>query len=197
MASNHKYSLYLNALINVLEELKKDTLNKHYIKQNVLYSVKLISLTREPKGYDEIRNMFEFISATNTFISYLTPREFMNLFPVSKFYDGDRYGMKDYHYTMDYINSMNKDEPIGEKALEFLVEYTNRDIHIFNMKSVMCLSRLRQYDGHLGLMEEFLAANGHDTTNTFKNDKGKAMYVRNGKPTLVKEFKTNRLELIK
>lgn len=192
-----KYNYYFNALVDVLRKMKDNPENRNYIKQNVLYSVKFINSLELPKGRDALQNLFDYISATKGIISLLTPNEFMNIFPISKVYDGDRYEIKDYYYTMDYINSMDKDKPIGDKTLEFLTEYINDDIDEFNLKLIMCVSHLRQHDGHLSLAEEFLAAVGHDTPNTFKNTKGEVMYVRHGKPEKIQRTKVNKLELIK
>lgn len=72
----------------------------------------------------------------------------------------------------------------------------NRDIHDFFVKSVINLSDLRQYEGHLNMFEEFMASQGMDTPNTFKDNKGKVMYVKDGKPQAI-GFKTNKLELVK
>lgn len=196
-----KYPLYLRAygreLRKRMEEEEKGKEERSTLLRVVFYGINTTILTPKSTNYDETMMEFQSISALKDIIAKLTPSEFMNLFPISKTYDGDCYEIKDYFYTLDYINSMNAHEPIGEKTLEFLMEYTNPHINVFNVKGVMCVSDLRQYDGHLDLMEEFMAADGNDTPNTFKNGKGKAMYVRNGKPALVEQIKTDKLKLIK
>lgn len=199
---NQRYPLHLRAYIKSLkkrmQEMEEGKEEKETLLKVVFHGVKTAVLQPKSTNYDESVAEFQTISALKQIIGQLTPNEFMNLFPISKVYDGDRYEIKDYFYTMDYINSMDKDEPIGkENTLKFLIEYINDDIDVFNVKWVMCVSDIRQYEGHLSVMEEFIAADGHDTPNTFKNAKGKAMYVRNGKPTLVEQIKTNKLELVK
>jgi|SRR5699024_4368608 len=97
---------------------------------------------------------------------------------------------------MEYLSTLNLDEPLGEDALMFLAEYMNDDVHRFFVKSVISLSNLRQYDGHIDMFEEYMTAQGANTPNTFKNNKGEPMYLRNGKPEAI-GFKTNKLELVK
>lgn len=194
-----RYSLYLNAFKKSIKRYVKelDELEHPDIKKIVFYGVKTIKYKPRATNHDEALSDFDIFTTLKSLIASLTPNEFMNLFPVSKVYDGDRFEIKDYFYTIDYINAMNKDEMIGETVTEFLMEYTNRDIDIFNVRNVMCVSDLRQYGGHLDLMEEFMASDGYDTPNTFKNAKGEAMYVKDGKPILVDGIKNNKLKLIK
>jgi hypothetical protein len=51
-------------------------------------------------------------------IGSLKPAELVNIFPIEKTYDGDRWGVKDYFYTRDYLNTLDPDKPIGENALD-------------------------------------------------------------------------------
>lgn len=195
MTSNNKYLLYLNAFNRKITNDFQENVKDNHFKQVIFYGVKLVNEIPKVKTYDDELAIFQTISALKDLIKQLTPNEFMNMFPVEKDFKGYKYEMKDYYSSMEYVNTLDLNKPIGDNTLMLLGEYMNRDIHRFFVKSVISLSNLRQYEGHLSLMEEFIAADGHDTPNTFKNTKGEAMYVRNGKPTLVE--KTNKLELVK
>lgn len=191
------HTAYINACMRSIKNHYEALGNKdkEAITRVVFYGIKTMIQKTEASDHEEALSDFEMIGALKQFIGELTPNEFMNMFPISKVYDGDRYEIKDYFYTRDYINKMDKEAPIGDKALELLMEYTNDDIDKFNLRSVMTLSALRRYDGHLDLMEEFLAADGMDTPNTFKNTKGEPMYVRHGNPTKIDSY--SRLKLVK
>lgn len=67
----------------------------------------------------------------------LTPMELMRLFPVKKTYDGDKYGCKDYFYTMEHISANGLNRKIAN-AMDFLWDYVNDDISEF-LASYMCM----------------------------------------------------------
>ena len=201
MKYNQKYPLYLRAYIRVLkqhmQELEEEREEKETLLKVVFYGIKTALLEPKPTSYKESIVEFQTISALKQIIAKLTPNEFMNMFPVEKDFKGYKYEMKDYYSSMEYVNTLDLNKPIGDNVLMLLGEYMNKDIHRFFVKSVINLSHLRQYDGHIDMFEEFMASQGMETPNTFKNAKGEPMYIKNGKPTLVEKIKTNKLELVK
>lgn len=192
----NKYPLYLKAFNEkVICSLKEDVIDDNF-KQVIFYGVKVVNGIQEAKTYDDELAIFQIISVLKDLIKQLTPNEFMNIFPVEKDFKGYKYEMKDYYSSMEYVNTLDLNKPIGDNTLMLLAEYMNKDIHRFFVKSVISLSDLRQHEGHIDMFEEFMASQGMETPNTFKNAKGEAMYVRNGKPEAI-GFKTNKLELVK
>lgn len=151
----------------------------------------------EKREYDEISSAFQIANAIQDTTGKLTPKEFMNIFPIDKEFDGDKYEMKDYFYTKEYIETVDQDKPIGEKVHEFLWEYMNREIMNFSVKILCLMSALRRAEGHLDMMEEFMASQGMETPNTFKNSKGEAMYIRHGKPEKIHVTESNHLKVMK
>lgn len=194
-----KYPLYLNAFINALEEYKEnlDQNQKADPTKIIFYGVKLINSMPEPEDREGVLNDFQLATAITDCIAELTPREFTNVFPINKDFKGHKYELKDYFYTRDYLDGLEMDEPIGDKVFEFLWEYHNWDITHFVLNKIGYMSDLRQYDGHLSMMEEFMASQGMATANTFKNSKGEVLYVRNGKLEVLKKMKHKFLKLIK
>ena len=63
----------------------------------------------------------------------LKPKEFMELYPIPKEYDGHKYEIKDYFYTRDYIKGLEQENPIGTEVFNLLWEYQNRDLIHFNV----------------------------------------------------------------
>lgn len=123
-------SMYLNALCNKIAE--PDSSSK--AKQISLLGVKYFNASRlvdKPQDLlDAQLILYQYIQA---FMSRLTPREFMQLFPIEKDYHGGKYGCKDYFYTIKFIESIDADSPIGdeEKLFDFLWEYQNRETNRF------------------------------------------------------------------
>ncbi|NWO14670.1 hypothetical protein [Virgibacillus sp.] len=194
--NSDKYSLYLNAFIRTVKARLEDEHDKQLIIRNIFYGVKLINSMPKKREYDEILSAFQLASAIKGTMGKLTPKEFMNIFPIAKEFDGDKYEMKDYFYTKEYIETLDQDKPIGENVHEFLWEYMNREIMNFSVKILCLMSDLRRAEGHLGLFEEFMASQGMETPNTFKNSKGEAMYIRNGKPEKIHGTKSNHLKVV-
>ncbi|TYR78438.1 phage infection protein [Priestia megaterium] len=190
-----KYSLYLQAFINAVNEYKNSA--DQDATKVILYGVKLINSEPKAEGYDEALSGFQLASTIKELMGQLTPAQFMNIFPIEKDFKGHKWETKDYFYTIDYIKTLDANKPIGEGILEFLWEYTNWEITIFNVEIMGYLNTLRQHEGHLNMMEEFMALQGMNTVNTFKNRKGEVLYVRHGKTETVQKPRSKHLIVIK
>lgn len=170
---NSRYSLYLNAFIRVIEQYEKS--QEKHIKQAVFYGVKVINL--KPKEYsktaNDYLNDFQLIGAIKSLIAKLTPGEFINLFPIEKTFDGQKWGVKDFFYTKEYISSLEQEKPIGDKIDRFLMEYTNKDIEVFMVKSMICLSKMRQLQGQPSIAKEWADSVGLKTYTMHTDSKGK------------------------
>ncbi|AZO96185.1 phage infection protein [Halocella sp. SP3-1] len=173
-----KYELYLNAYNKTLEGFDRDKCKDEDIisitKKLVLYGVKAINnkIKKEYNLPGELERRFEFIDITKDLMGTLTPKEFMNVFPIEKDYDGHKYGAKDYFYTRDYIQTLEQGEPIGEEILNFLWEYQNDEILEFSVEMMSCVSDLRRMRGKPSIMEEFAAKNGIKMYSMQTDDNG-------------------------
>lgn len=197
-----KHVYYLNAFIRVLKESTENPgVNgiEPYLERMAFYGLKTVITSPEPTTKEEAVSDFELISIVRSFMSWLTLKQFINLFPIEKNYDGYKYEMKDYYSTLEAIEELGlqQNELIGDKLEDLLWDYMNDDIREFEVKSLTTISKIRRFEGHLHLFEEFMAANGHDTQNTFKNSKGQAFYVRNGKPEKIKMLNKSHLQVVK
>ncbi len=137
-----KENLYWNALIAVIKNaLEKPNYTRDDIKKMVFYGIKYTNTQRVADMHmlEEAEDFHEFVMAVSDFIGFLTPNEFMNVFPVAKEYDGHKYGCKDYFYTRDYLNTLERDKPIKDQDIDesgvigFLWEYHNLEIEIFTV----------------------------------------------------------------
>lgn len=185
-----KYSLYLNAFKNVVHARMENEADSHLIKQNIFYLVKIINMKPKPENYEEAHSDFQLHSILKHLIEKLTPVEFMQLFPIKKEFDGHKYGVKDYFYTIDYIESLEQDKPIKD-GLRFLTEYCNDDIHELNVNMMMNLSYLRQMQGKPSLAVDWARINGipmytkhtdHAGNEFLIDEQGKTRKLRSSKP---------------
>ncbi|ARW58412.1 hypothetical protein [Bacillus phage Tavor_SA] len=187
--------IYLGAFMNAVNELKKQdketrSLSKDTYKKAIFYGVRYISRSKNDiSNYDYLMNRFLLISYLENLMKVLTPRDFINIFPVDKNYDGARYEMKDYFFTMNEIKKIGMDTPIGEKIMEFLWDYQNfKDITLFNLASVSILNKLQKMQGKKTLTEEFAERLGIDTYTKHK-EKGGKEYITNDRTGEIQEVK--------
>ena len=112
------------------------------------------------KDNEQMLDKFSFFEMVKGFISALTPRELSQIFPVTKEYDGEKWGAKDYFYTMRELEAHGLDTPIGEQIDEILWDYMNHAISMFMVGLMGAASDLyREQTGH-GMMEEFFQEHG-------------------------------------
>jgi len=169
------------------------------IKKLIFYGVKAVnSITDRDMKY--LRSNFQFIETIQQMMGTLKPSEFVNIFPITKEYDGNRYGTKDYFYTMDYLKTLS-DEPIGEErqVMDFLWEYHNLEICLFVVNMLSIASDLRRSEGQPGIMEEWCAENGIKTYTMHTDQKGKRFVVDNetGKSFRVRKKMPRYLKLVR
>lgn len=110
----------------------------------------------------EVEQRYSILSNTVYALSALTPRELIQQYPITKTYDGKRWGVKDYFYTMQQLADLDMDKPIAEQSdvLEIFMEYQNPDMDFLVIESMSALSDIRRLEGSPGIMEEFLKEQG-------------------------------------
>lgn len=136
------------------DELKKDLYLM--IKLKGMSGCKLLKCS-EP---DFVKNEFQLIEMICDMVGAFTPREFMNMFPIEKTFDGERYQWKDYFYTRNYIERFGMDKLIGDKASEFLMEYQNWDITHFMVYWMEVVSQMNILQGGKDILLEFMEEQG-------------------------------------
>lgn len=122
-------------------------------------------------------NTMHLYQFTINMLNKITPRQLMNIFPITKIYDGNKYESKDYFYSMDKCNKHGLDVPIGN-AFEFLWDYMNVDTGLFLVKYLSTLSDVRRLETGQGILETYAAENGIKTYRR-KQINGKSILVEN------------------
>lgn len=137
-----------------------------------------------------VHTTHEYIGCLLDMFGEMTPRQVMCLFPISKTYDGDRWGTKDYYSTMEEVRKIGLDNVIGrDKAPEFLMDYENWDINRFMVAFMMVISRMRVLQGGRDPLEEFLEENGVATYSYYENE-GIMVNRQTGEVTKVEKPRT-------
>lgn len=196
------YEQYTRALTRVEDELeqKAEGLSLEQLKKLTpnLFCQNLYLLIRYvPAAYDKVKKNHRedeqlqcfgrFIQIVNAKAGLFTPQEFVQLFPITKEYDGEKYGIKDYFYTVEKIKVM-PDEPIGEdKISEFLFNYCNRDIDNYMVAWMEIVNRLHMLNGGRDITLEFFEDMGMPV-HTYHEEAGYMVNDKTGERFKIKKF---------
>lgn len=148
-----------------------------------------------PEDINSIETTFNLISSIFTVMSGLNPRNFMMTFPVSKEFDGEKWCSKDYFTTMNEINKLDIDKPIGVKNMENLLwDYQNDLISGYYAEFLCTASAMRRAQGGKGIMEEWCEEMNIPTYTINKKDG----YILNNQTGSISKFKQHgNLKVVK
>ena len=158
--------IYSKAFANTIKSALKETeeikefqfsdLSLDIRKKIVLYGVKNINATNlDILDSELLVGTFNTISMLNSMMATFTPWEFLTVFPITKEYDGERYGVKDYFYTKKAIEEFGMDKVIGEEMKRFHWDYTNRELTNFATRTMVIMSTISRSESDKGVVEEF------------------------------------------
>jgi hypothetical protein len=155
-----KYKLYERAITRFVINHGAD-MNKESMKKLIFLYVKYIgaiqrtdSDDREISFYQKTpMERFQYLDTFVKMIGLLMPVELLQLFPVTKIYDGDKYQMKDYFYTMECISKLDPEQRIGREAFALLWDYTNWDISMFMVSMMSTMNMVGMYQGKLDMTD--------------------------------------------
>ena len=175
-------SLYADAIVRTLERLKAAPEDKQENLRAIFYGVKLIGVTDNRNlSAEGAYSRFWLIESIKASIGKLTPQELMQMFPVKKVYDGERWEVKDYFFTMDVLRQHGLDKPLGEAVNEILWDYMNRSIMDFVVASLAVMDELRRHNGEKNMFQEFMDEQGIKlpTYRMEKDSKGRRWMINN------------------
>ena len=176
--------LILKQLIAASDSYKVNPNHENY-KKLVYWSIRYLPHYEN----DNVEEKFAYISCLKDCLKKLTYREFINLFPIAKEYDGTKWEMKDYYSTMEYLNDKSLDDYI-EDPLELIFEYYNWDIIIFGVEVMSATSEMNKIQTGIGITEAFMFPDDfpHDSKGRLigVNSKGKVCKVSDPRLTKTK-----------
>lgn len=191
--------IYLQALINSMEDYKNGADEKESIKKLIFYGVKAIN-TKPKDEYlnpETIQSNIDFNNVILGAIGTLTPKELMNIFPLDKYYKGAKYESKDYFYSMNYIKNHGINETIKD-PISFLWEYTNIDTSIFLMNVLREIDNLRISQGNQSMPSEFMEAQEIKPLRKYTDQRGKDFFINDkGQTMRIKKKYPRYLKLVK
>ncbi len=176
--------------------------NRDNIKRAVFYAVKYYGVARvdreysRSRTYQEVQQDYALLECVKMIMAQLTPREMVDIFPINKTYDGEKWQCKDYFYTMGELKNYNMDEPLGEERLEdFLWDYWNDDLFRFSSTTFSIINGMyRIQNGGKGIMEQWAEENGIGTV-TVREKEG--YMINNSTGEICKLAKNSKFEVVK
>ncbi|MNB67200.1 hypothetical protein D3C81_633390 [compost metagenome] len=170
-----KQEIFDRAFVSAMRSIPEDYEERsdtREIERAVFYGVQLMSRESDPKTVENLHQQFRVVEGVMGMMTFLTPRKFVEIFPITKEYDGKRWGTKDYFYTVEMIEEHGWDKLISRPD-NFLWEYVNLEVSLFMVKYLSLASEIRQSQGKLGLMEEWAAMNNIRTYSLQTGPDGK------------------------
>lgn len=141
----------------------------------------------EPKTKEYAERKFHSCKLITEMISLLTPEEFERVFPITKEYDGEKYGFKDYFSAKEALNKFKKGEPIFKSGDvdTLLWEYHNMDTQLFAATVMTCVDNVRKADGLPSVFEEFAENEGLNTYRKYTDvTTGKEFLIDKNRKTI-------------
>lgn len=148
----------------------------------------------EPKTLKQNQYRFQLIDSIFGVLGCLTLRNFVNMFPVEKYYKGAKWEEKDYFYTMKVLKDMDWDKPIGRDELsELLWDYMNVDLRHAYLEFTNAMSAIYRAQTGKGLAEQFFEERG---VPTYTVDKETGIMKNNQTGDVVKIGKERNIHIV-
>ena len=178
--------VYPDAFVRFSEKLdldnifKYDQMSKEELIQYIFLGIKSINTihqrVKQKKNIDLLSSEYALINNIILAITYITPRDLIQIFPIKKEYNGEKYGIKDYYFTIKAMQAAGLDKIMQEeeKVLEILWNLTNTDIKMFIVALVSCVNDIDYLQIEKSLLAEFLHKNDIDDETKIKERKKRA-----------------------
>lgn len=140
------YRNILRVVRKTLKACQKDLTDRTALKRLVLWCGRQLVWEQEHKEHFSAEDIFTVREFYNIFVSKLTYREFMEIYPIDKRYDGARWGTRDYYSTIEFLSDIDLDNKIGgeKQVMDLFWEYDNwelLDVASASMCAMSAMSR--------------------------------------------------------
>lgn len=121
---------------------------------------------------DDLEDKEVLIQLVNMELKKMTYRDLVNIFPITKFYKGDKWDTKDYFYTMNYIKEHGGLDAYIEDPFDMVWDYQNKYIRKFGVKWMDYVNDKMQESTGIDVFEAFF-----HTDDFAKDSKGNIISV--------------------
>lgn len=195
--------LYTRLFQETLNQYTENSEDRNCIKRLSYYGVKAVNelvKVKENTEYERINKLYEFIEVIKIAISLMTPNEMLTVFPIDKKYDGDKYEIKDYFYTMNELQKIGMNNIIAGQIDYLLWDYMNTDINRFLVNSMSISSDIYKRETGYGILDKWAEENCIGTYKLCKDETTGKQYLfdsKTGRSTAMKQAIPKHLKVIK
>lgn len=123
------------------------------------------------------QNSFNLIGALFGIIGRIKLNNLLKIFPIDKEYDGDKWGCKDYFFTMEVLKEKGLDNAVDRDGVfDLMLDYMNKDLREFIVFYMSCMSVMYKQQTGVGIAEKFCEDNG---IGTYTMDREKGLLIDN------------------
>lgn len=152
--------------------------------------------TNYKQTLNEPKEMFNMTDAIFSVIGYMTLKNLVITFPITKDFDGHKWECKDYFYTMEELSKLDWDKPIGrDYVLELLWDYENDDLRNTYIDFTTCMSAIYREQTGKGIAETWLEKQ-NILTYTFNDEIGVMQNRKTGEIHKISN-KSSHLQIVK
>ena len=149
----------------------------------------------EPKTLEQNQYRFQLIDSIFGVLGCLTLRNFVNTFPINKSYDGAKWECKDYFSTMEVLDKMDWDAPIGRDELsELLWDYDNEELRHAYVEFTTAMSAIYRSQTGKGIAETWLDDLG---IPTYTEDRENGIMINKQTGDNMKPKRGSHLQIVK
>lgn len=142
------------------------------------------------------QNSFNLIDALFGTIGRIKLKNLIKIFPIDKEYDGDKWGCKDYFYTMNVLKEKGLDNAVGRDGVfDLMWDYENRDLREVTVFFMSCMSAMYKQQTGVGIAEKFCDDNG---IGTYTMDRENGLLIDNQSGKIAKiNNKSSFMQIVK
>ena len=136
----------LRIVKNTIDDYQKDETDRTVLKRLVLWTGRELVYEREHRDYYTTENLYNVSELYKSLVAELTYKEFMEIYPIDKRYDGAKTETRDYYSTMEFLSDIDLDSQIGnkEQVMDLFWDYSNwelLDVASASMCAMSAMSR--------------------------------------------------------
>lgn len=147
-------------------------------------------------SFEVKQNSFNLIDGLFGIIGRIKLGNLIKIFPIDKTYDGDKWGSKDYFFTMDVLKEKGLDNAVGRDGVfDLMWDYENRDLREFTVFYMSCMSAMYKQQTGVGIAEKFCEDNG---IGTYTMDRENGLLIDNQTGEIAKvSNKSSFMQIVK
>lgn len=129
------------------------------LKKAAYAAVQFINLSCEDDDYvaEKTQEVYDWIQMALQYLGALTIENLVQIFPITKNYDGQKWCCKDYFSTMADLKKHDWKQPIGaDNVYKFLWDYHNDDLGEFTVHYTFIISAMYREQTGKSMVEQFL-----------------------------------------